>query len=57
MDAEAAIVKPVAGERSNSALKRRKEAKTAKIEKKRVRKPRNQIAFPKHPKKKGGKKR
>lgn len=43
--------------RSNNALKREKINKAARIEKKRVRKPRNTITFKKHPKKaKGGKK-
>lgn len=44
-------------EKSNKALKREKTSKAAKIEKKRIRKPRNRIAFAKHPKKAGGKKR
>ena len=37
--------------RSRNALKKQKAAKTARIEKKRHRKPKNKIAFPAHPKK------
>ncbi|KAK5166234.1 uncharacterized protein LTR77_008495 [Saxophila tyrrhenica] len=55
MDANRAAAKPA--ERSNKSLKREKENKAAKIEKKRIRKPRNRITFAKHPKKAGGKKR
>lgn len=47
MDADAASSKPTT--RSNNSLKRQKVAKSAKIEKKRQRKTRNQIVFPKHP--------
>lgn len=56
MNTGAAAAKPA--EKSNKALKREKTSKAAKIEKKRVRKPRNTMTFAKHPKKAaGGKKR
>ena len=48
-DDDNAAAKPTT--RSNKSYQRQKAAKSAKIEKKRVRKPRNTIVFPKHPKK------
>ena len=52
MDADATTTARANREnRSNSALKREKVNRAARIEKKRVRKPRNQIVFKKHPKK------
>ena len=55
MDAESAAAKPIT--RSINSYKRQKVAKTARIEKKRHRKTKNQVVFPKHPKKKNAKKR
>ena len=51
MDLETAAAKPA--DRSNKDLKRQKTSKAAKIENKRVRKPRNRMTFAKHPKKAG----
>ena len=56
MDVETATTK--AEGRSNRSYQRQKAAKVAKVEKKRVRKPRNTIVFKAHPMKaKKGKKR
>ena len=56
MEAESATTKPTIP--SNKALKREKEEKLARVEKRRHRKTSNRIAFAKHPKKsKSGKKR
>jgi hypothetical protein len=56
MDADESATKSTV--RSNKALKREKANKAARVEKKRHRKVRNQIAFSKHPRKaKGLKKR
>ena len=54
MDADDdAIAKP----RSNKSLEKRRAAKSVRIEKKRHRKVKNSIVFPKHPKKPNAKKR
>ena len=56
MDADDdAVAKPTT--RSNQSYKRQKAAKTARVEKKRHRKVKNRMVFPKHPKKKSASKR